>query len=315
MHKIPPVNAIRAFEAVARHMQFQSAAEELGVTPSALSYQIKQLEAYLGLLLFKRMNRAIELTSAGELLTGRVSDAFLKLEEAFALLKPEDDDNTLVISSSLGFSAKWIAPRLHGYLELYPDIDFRLSASMKLVDFISDGVDAAIRFGQGGYDGLYCELLFDEVVLPLIAPSLFDQIEGQANEQTLQKMNLLHDDSLKTLLGLDLWSEWVNAVGYNDLDISKGARFSNADHAIETAIDGAGVIMGRLGFSSRDIDAGRLIAPFKQVIPANRGFYFVCPPSAMEKPKVLNFLGWLRDEVAEQERIIEKVMATKEFVL
>lgn len=314
MRKIPPVNAIRAFEAVARNMQFQAAAEELGVTPSALSYQIKQLEAHLGLLLFKRKNRAIELTSAGELLTGRVSGAFDKLEDAFALLKPETDDNTLVISSSLGFSAKWVAPRLHGYLDLYPEIDFRLSASMKLVDFISDGIDAAIRFGQGGYDGLYCELLFDEIVLPLIAPSLMDQIDGQANEKTLQQMNLLHDDSLKNILGVDLWSNWVNAVGYSDLDITKGSRFSNADHAIETAIDGAGVVMGRLGFSSRDIDAGRLIAPFKKVISADRGFYFVCPPSAMEIPKVLNFLGWLRDEVAEQERIIEKVMRTKELI-
>lgn len=314
MRKIPPVNAIRAFEAVSRHMQFQAAAEELGVTPSALSYQIKQLEVHLGMSLFKRLNRAIELTSAGVLIAGRVSDAFQQLEETFALLQPKGDDNTLVISSSLGFSAKWIAPRLHGYLELYPDIDFRLSASMKLVDFIADGVDAAIRFGQGNYDGLYCELLFDEIVLPLIAPSLFERMGGEANEKILLELNLLHDDSLKIILGVDLWSDWTRAVGFSNLDITKGTRFSNADHAIETTIDGAGVVMGRLGFSSRDIQAGRLIAPFKQMIPANKGFYFVCPPSAMKKPKVLNFLGWLRDEVAEQAVAMELLMRKKELI-
>lgn len=314
MRKIPPVNAVRAFEAVARHMQFQAAAEELGVTPSALSYQIKQLEGHLGMPLFKRLNRAIELTSAGALIAGRVSDAFQRLEETFALLQPELDDNTLVISSSLGFSAKWIAPRLHGYLDLYPDIDFRLSASMKLVDFIADGIDAAIRFGQGGYEGLYSELLFDEIILPLISPLLFEKMGGESNEQMLMDMNLLHDDSLKIIHGVDLWSDWTTAIGFSKLDINKGTRFSNADHAIETAIDGAGIVMGRLGFSSRDIQAGRLIAPFKQMIPANKAFHFVCPPSAMEKPKILNFLGWLRDEVNEQAIAMEIVTREKELV-
>lgn len=314
MRKIPPVNAIRAFDAVARHMQFQSAAEELGVTPSALSYQIKQLEGHLGLPLFKRMNRSIELTSAGELITGKVGEAFEKLEAAFALLHPVSDENQLVISSSLGFSAKWIAPRLYKYLEMYPEVDFRLSASMKLVDFVADGIDAAIRFGQGNYEGLHSELLFDELVLPLISPALYEQMGGEANETMLLKMNLLHDDSLKIIHGVDLWEDWVKAVGYSNVDITKGTRFSNADHAIETAIDGAGIVMGRLGFSSRDIQAGRLIAPFKQMIPAHRAFHFVCPPAAMEKPKVLNFLGWLRDEVSEQAIVIERFSQEKELI-
>jgi len=314
MRKIPPVNAIRAFDAVARHMQFQAAAKELGVTPSALSYQIKQLEGHIGLPLFKRMNRAIELTSAGELITGKVDEAFEKLEDAFALLHPDSDKNQLVISSSLGFSAKWIAPRLHKYLEIYPEIDFRLSASMKLVDFVADGIDAAIRFGQGDYDGVYSELLFDEIILPLISPRLYEQMSGITDENLLLEMKLLHDDSLKIIHGIDLWADWTKAVGYSKVDITKGTRFSNADHAIETAIDGAGIVMGRLGFSSRDIQAGRLIAPFKYMIPANRSFHFVCPPSAMDKPKVLNFLGWLRDEVCEQADAMEIFTREKELI-
>lgn len=314
MRKLPPVNAIRAFEAVARHMQFQSAADELGVTPSALSYQVKQLEEHLDMPLFKRMNRAIELTSAGDAIAGRVSDAFQKLEDAFSLLHMKENDNTLVISSGPAFSAKWIAPRLHSYLEDNPDIDFRLSASLKLVDFIADGIDASIRFGQGDYEGLYSEPLFSEVVLPLISPMLFERLGENANEEMLLGVNLLHDDSLHFIHGIDQWPDWANAVGYSKLDTTKGTRFSNADHSLNAAIDGAGVVIGRLGFAFREIQAGRLIAPFKQVIPAKRGFHFVCPPSALEKPKVLSFLGWLRDEVAEQTDAMEIFMSEKDLI-
>ena len=180
MRDIPPVNAIRAFEAASRHMQFQLAAEELGVTPAALSYQIRQLEDYLGLKLFRRLNRAVELTREGHLLAPGIVEAFEKLEESFSLLKPDDEDNTLVVSTGPAFSAKWLAPRLHGYLEEYPEIDFRLSANLKLTDFDREGVDAVIRFGTGNYPGLYVEALFEEISIPMISPQLFDSVGGKA---------------------------------------------------------------------------------------------------------------------------------------
>ena len=181
MRKIPPVNSIRAFEAACRHMQFQLAAQELGVTPAALSYQIRQLEEHLGFKLFKRLNRSVELTRKGRILAPGVTDAFQKLEESFALLSPEED-NKLVISTGPAFSAKWLAPRLHSYLEEHPEIDFRLSANLKLTDFNRDDVDAVIRFGAGKYPELFVEPLFQEIATPLISPALFEEIGGKANE-------------------------------------------------------------------------------------------------------------------------------------
>lgn len=306
MRDIPPVNAIRAFEAASRHMQFQLAAEELGITPAALSYQIRQLEDFLGLKLFRRLNRAVELTREGRMIAPGIVDAFETLEETFGLLSAEDD-NTLVISTGPAFSAKWLAPRLHGYLEENPHIDFRLSANLKLTDFDRDGVDAVVRFGAGNYPGLYVEPLFQEISTPLISPQLFEKLGGKANEKLFSKLSLIHDDSLN-FLDASPWESWLKAMQYNSVDAKRGVRFSHADHCIEAAVDGSGIVMARLGFASRDINAGRLIAPFNHAISAKGGFYFCCPRENLENDKVLHFLAWLRDEAAEQAEAIEMFM-------
>ncbi len=278
-----------------------AAADELGVTASALSYQIRQLETALGMKLFNRLNRAVELTSAGELLAPAVIEAFDNLERGFAQLNPDTDDRTLVVSTGPAFSAKWLAPRLHWFLEDYPDLDFRLSASLKIVDFIADGVHAAIRFGRTDYPDLYVEPLFDEVSLPLIAPSLFEQAGGKADESLFGRVSLLHDDSIAAMSG-DVWQQWLRAANYISVDASRGSRFSHADHCIEAAVDGAGIAMGRLALAFRDIEAGRLIAPFDLAVRPHGAFSFCCPKSALDIPRVLNFLAWLRDEADEQAK-------------
>lgn len=314
MRKLPPVNAVRAFEAVARHMQFQAASDELGVTPSALSYQVRQLEEALQVKLFRRLNRVIELTPEGQLIVRGVRSAFEQLEETFSLLQPDEDDNTLVISTGPAFSAKWLAPRLHTYLESAPDLDFRLSASLKLADFVTDGVDAAIRFGGGDYPGLFVEPLFPEISLPLIAPSLFERLGGEANEELLQKVSLLHDDSMM-FLDDNQWQQWLAAKNFKGVNVTRGSRFSHADHCIEAAVDGGGMVMGRVGFAFREIHAGRLIAPFDEVIRAKGGFFFCCPEKALEKDKVLHFLAWLRDEAHDQAAMIETFLKTRTLVV
>jgi LysR family glycine cleavage system transcriptional activator len=307
MRKIPPVNAIRAFEAACRHMQFQLAAEELGITPSALSYQIRQLEEHLSFKLFKRLNRAVELTKEGRILSAGVIESFEKLEETFALLQSDENDNTLVVSTGPAFSAKWLAPRLYSYLEQNPEIDFRLSANLKLTDFERDGVDAVIRFGGGDYPDLFTEALFQEISTPLISPKLFEETGGKADETLFTKTSLIHDESLKFLDG-GQWGTWLEAMNYKTINPDKGAHFNHADHCIEAAVDGGGIVMGRLGFAFREINAGRLIAPFKQAISAKGGFYFCCPEEALQKDKVLNFLAWLRDEASDQAEAIEAFM-------
>ena len=312
MRKIPPVNAVRAFEAACRHMQFQLAAEELGITPSALSYQIRQLEEFLGVKLFTRLNRAVELTKEGRILSLGVIEAFEKLEVTFALLQSEEDDNTLVISTGPAFSAKWLAPRLYAFLEENPEIDFRLSANLKLTDFERDGVDAVIRFGPGNYPDLYVEPLFQEISTPLISPKLFEETGSRADQSLFEKTPLIHDESLKFLDG-GQWKTWLQAMGYTNINPERGAHFNHADHCIEAAVDGGGIVMGRLGFAFREINAGRLIAPFNEVISAKGGFYFCCPKPTLEKPKVLNFLAWLRDEANDQAEAIEEF--TKDKIL
>ena len=291
-------------------MQFQLAAEELGITPSALSYQIRQLEEFLGVKLFTRLNRAVELTREGRILSSGVIEAFEKLEETFALLHSEKDDNTLVISTGPAFSAKWLAPRLYAFLEENPEIDFRLSANLKLTDFERDGVDAVIRFGPGNYPDLYVEPLFQEISTPLISPKLFEETGSRADHSLFEKTPLIHDESLKFLDG-GQWKTWLQAMGYTNINPERGAHFNHADHCIEAAVDGGGIVMGRLGFAFREINAGRLIAPFKEVISAKGGFYFCCPKPALEKTKVLNFLAWLRDEANDQAEAIEEFTKDK----
>lgn len=307
MRQIPPVNAIRAFEAASRHMQFQAAAEELGVTPAALSYQIRQLEEQLGVKLFNRLNRAVELTREGRMISPGTISAFETLEETFALLHPKEDDINLVISTGPAFSAKWLAPRLHGFLEAYPEINFRLSPDLARTDFAKEDIDAVIRFGPGNYPDLYVEPLFTEVSTPMISPALFEKHGSKADENLLRSVRLLHDDSLR-FLSVAPWQDWLETVGYISVDHSSGAHFNHADHCIEAAVDGAGIVMGRIGFAFRELNSGRLIAPFLETVSSKGGFYFCCPPEALEKEKVLKFLAWLRDEAADQADMLEEFM-------
>jgi len=260
--------------------------------------------------LFKRLNRAVELTREGKLISSGTVEAFQTLEETFALLDMNEDDNTLVISTGPAFSAKWLAPRLHSYLEENPEIDFRLSANLKLTDFERDGVDAVIRFGAGDYADLYVEPLFQEISTPLISASLFEKVGGIADESLFDEVPLIHDESLK-FLGAPPWENWLTLMGYNSVDPNRGAHFNHADHCIEAAVDDGGIVMARLGFAFREINAGRLIAPFKHAISAKGGFYFCCPPQALENEKVLNFLAWLRDEANDQKEALDEFMKDK----
>ncbi|MFD0916825.1 transcriptional regulator GcvA [Pseudahrensia aquimaris] len=302
---IPPMNSVRAFEAASRHGQFQEAAAELGVTPSALSYQIRQLEEHLGVALFVRANRHVSLSPRGQALAVEVQAAFQQMERAFDGFRQVEDDDTLVISCGPAFSAKWLAPRLHFFLEENPELDFRLSATTRLTDFAADGVDAAVRFGAGDYPGLYVEPLFEETSIPMISPSLFEQLGGVADEALFSRVKLIHDDSLGFLAPEGHWPRWLSAMGYGGVDPKRGSRFSHADHCIEAAVDGAGIVMGRLGFAFRDLKAGRLMTPFKQAVASFGGFYFCCPPAALDNDKVLRFKGWLRDEADDQADAID----------
>jgi LysR family glycine cleavage system transcriptional activator len=295
--RLPPLTALRAFEAAARRMSFAQAAEELHVTPAALSYQIKQLEAHFGTPLFRRLNRAVELTEAGRALQPGAAEGFEAFRRAQAAVRRLSRDRPLVVTAGPAFTAKWLAPRLFRFAEAHPDIELRFVASLRLLDFERDEVDAAVRFGPGHDEGgLFSRRLWTDWVLPLCAP---ERAAGLARPADLAGHPLLHDDSLGAFPGAPDWADWIAAAGgASGRDPGRGPRFSNADHALDAAADNAGVVLGRLLLAERDLAAGRLVAPFGRALPVGAEYRFVCPAGAERSPRLAAFLEWLEAGMA-----------------
>jgi LysR family glycine cleavage system transcriptional activator len=295
---LPPLNALRAFEATARNASFTRAAAELHVTPAALSHQIRGLEDYLGEKLFHRQARAIALTRAGELIFPGLHAAFDQIRHTMDLLGRGSDDRILVVSSPPGFTAKWLAPRLYRFLMANPDIDARISASQAFADFVTDGVDVAIRNGRAPFPGLFAQKLFDVRMLPVLSPRLVDNGTKLHSPRDLARLPLIHDDSLKLLAHWPAWSDWFQAAGVDGVDTSRGLRFSSADHAMEATIEGAGVLLAHRALAFDELRTGRLIAPFELELTPDRSFYVVCPAGRETMPKIAAFRRWIFDEIA-----------------
>ena len=295
-YQLPNLNGLRAFEATARHLSFSKAAEELHVTPAAVSHQVRGLEEALGVRLFERKNRAIALSEAGARCFPGVRDGFEAIARAMRLVGHQKAARVLVISVGPMFTAKWLAPRRIGFMERRPDIDTRISANLNYSDFASDGVDVAIRFGHGNYRGLHVELLMVEWVVPLCAPHLMASDPALAKPSDLAAHTLIHDESLAFSSEAPTWDDWLTAAGVSGVDTSRGLRLSNADHAIDAAVEGAGVVLGRSVIAAHDIRSGRLVAPFELQLPVGMSYYLVCPPGADRQAKVRAFRDWLLEE-------------------
>lgn len=289
--RLPPLNALRAFEVVARHLSFKAAAKELFVTPAAVSHQVKILEQHLEVELFVRLNRAIELTEQGRLLYLGVHDGLAQLAIAVDRVRPAKQDQALVIGMGPAFAAKWLAPRLHRFISLHADIDARLSANLAFADFGPGGIDVAIRFSHEIPADFFSQLLALESVVPVCSPS----IELTSPEQ-LREQVLMHDDSLSTFPVPVDWSTWLNHEGIVGVKSGKGPRFSHADHGIDAAVEGAGVLLARKTLVANDLRSGRLVKPFEFELETNLGFYFVCPQGVENEAKVLAFRSWLEEE-------------------
>ncbi|MEM7190618.1 MAG: transcriptional regulator GcvA [Pseudomonadota bacterium] len=288
--RLPPLTALRAFEAAARHMSFAKAAEELFVTPAALSYQIKQLEEHLGVPVFRRLNRAVELTEAGRALQPGVSDGFENLRQAVRAVDKLSDTSGLTITAGPAFTAKWLAPRLFSFAHDHPEIDLRFVASVRPLDFHRDGIDGAIRFGTEDPHGFYTEVLAHEWMTPVCTPAVAEEI---VETGSLRNATLLHDESIEFLNPAPTWDAWAAATGM-DLDTAHGPRFTNADHSIDVALEGGGIALGRIVLVERYLEKGRLVKPFKQALRAGGQFRFVCPRGNETNPRVATFLDWVR---------------------
>ncbi len=297
--RLPPLTALRAFDAAARHMSFAKAADELNVTPAALSFQIKSLEEHLGQPLFRRLNRAVELTDSGRALAPGAAEGFTTLSKAWSDARRLHDTRTLTVTAGPAFTSKWLAPRLFQFAQNNPDIDLRFSASLKLVDFNMDEVDLAIRFGQSDDTGLFHQDIIDEWVTPMIAPELADQIK---EPEDLLAIPLLHQDDTAFLRPKVDWDAWFAAAGLQ-APMTAGTHFSQADHTVNAALSGGGAMLGRISMTERHLSEGRLVMPFELSLWSNAKYRFVCPDGAEKRPQVARFIAWVMEEVARVDEI------------
>jgi len=289
-----PLNALKAFEASARHLSHVKAAEELFVTPAAISHQVKRLEAYLGVNLFRRLPNGLLLTQPAQRLMSDLGDVFAQLDAAVARARAEEARGALTLSVAPMFTVKWLLPRLGSFETRHPEIDVRISSSLEIVDLQRDGFDGAIRLGKGTYSGLRSVKLFDETLTPMCSPALARRLKRPAD---LAKLVLLHDDSMSFDRRSPTWHSWLRAVGEPSIDTNRGPRFSQPDHGLQAAIDGAGVVLGWRYLAQRDLDAGRLKQPFAQQLPLGSAFHFVYPDADVVPGRISAFLTWLANEI------------------
>jgi LysR family transcriptional regulator, glycine cleavage system transcriptional activator len=288
--RLPSLNGLRAFESAARHLSFTRAASELNVTQTAISHQIKRLEEELGVRLFVRQNRALELTAEARDYLPGIRAAFNDLRLATDRLQRKGDDGVLTVSTLASFAAKWLLPRLSAFQEAHPGIDVRITTSPGLVDFTRDNVDAAIRYGRGQWPGVRAAWLMADEVFPVCSPALLEGKYPLRQPEDLRHHVLLHTSSFES----DDWRLWLTAAGLPpDISRQRGITFDVMFVTVQAAIDGAGVAMGRTTYVRDDIAKGRLVVPFDIALPVDAGFYLVSPEGAVDRPKLRAFRQWL----------------------
>jgi LysR family glycine cleavage system transcriptional activator len=305
---LPPLTALRTFEAVARLKSFTKAANELYVTRAAVSHQIKNLEEYLGFQLIKRQTRSISLTSAAEAALPKLREGFNNLSDAVHLMSSHQANENINVWMAPSFASKWLVPRLHSFSLKYPEIDMQISGNIGLVDtaehgnvsmeeiFRSNNVDVAIRFGSGNYPGCVVNKLFSVKAIPLCSPDLLnDPKKPLKTPEDLKYHTLLHDNT--DYEGRPEWKAWLKHAGVAGVKVDRGLRFNHISLAMDAAIDGQGVLMGIETLARSDIEAGRLCQPFDLSLPLERSYYVIRPESMDSNRHAVDvFIEWIIEE-------------------
>ncbi|OYW81633.1 MAG: LysR family transcriptional regulator [Asticcacaulis sp. 32-58-5] len=298
--RLPPLSALRVFEAAARHESFKHAAEELFVTPGAVSQQIRLLEDHVGVELFVRDGRRVVLSDAGKASALILKEAFEKMFEATRLMKQVQQKGRVTISVAPSFAAKWLMPRLSDFNAQNPDVDVWVSADMTTTDFATSDVDLAIRYGHGNYQGVNVEHLLEEGVLPVCSPLLYDAAPIRKPED-LSNHVLLHDVGFETDPTCPDWPMWFKAHKVEGVDASRGPRFNQSHMVIEAAVAGRGVALAKRTIAEADLKAGRLQALFgEDFSPISYGYYLVWPQSREPSQAQTRFMDWLRAQAREE---------------
>ncbi|WP_443748743.1 transcriptional regulator GcvA [Asticcacaulis solisilvae] len=298
--RLPPLSALRVFEAAARHESFKQAAEELFVTPGAVSQQIRLLEEHVGVELFVRDGRRVVLSDAGKASAQILKEAFEKMFEATRLMKAGTQKGRVTVSAAPSFAAKWLMPRLYDFSAANEDIDVWVSADMTPVDFAVTDIDLAVRYGNGHYTGLHVEHLLAEAVVPVCSPLLFEAAPIRKPADLAHHV-LLHDAGDGDPSCPD-WPMWLKAHGVEGVDASRGPRFNQSSMVIEAAVAGRGVALAKRTIADADLQAGRLKVLFDEKdAPLNYGYYLVWPQTRDPSPAQVRFMEWLRNEARKAE--------------
>ena len=290
-----------AFEAAARHLSFTRAADELNVTQAAVSHQIKHLEAQMDVKLFRRLNRALMLTDAGQALLPAVTEGFQALADGVERVVGLGHENRLVVSTIESVAAEWLVARLGRFRLRHPEIEIVLNISDALVDFDADEIDVGIRYGKGGWPKVTAVKLTGETIFPVLAPSLIEQGPPLAKPEDLLELPLIKES------GIEFWEQWFAAAGVPNAAIPSGIELPHSNLALEAVSTGGGVALGRSFLLSRDLKTGRLVRPFDISVPAPDSYYLVYRPGDERRRKVRWFQEWLLEEVEETRAAISDI--------
>ena len=306
---MPPLSALRAFEAAARHLSLTRAAAELHVTPGALSHQIRGLEELIGVKLFERRVRAIALTAAGRQLYPGLQAGFGHIRDAVASLDAAHAENILVVTTSPGMTSKWLAPRLYRFSDGFPDVDVRITSSLNNANFETDGIDIAVRNMPADPPedpALHYEKLLDISLIAVCSPALIEKYGAVKNAGDLARLPLIHDESLSPRAPVPNWREWFEAAGVADVDLRRGLHFNSADHALDAAGEGAGILLAHDLLAYDGLRTGRLVSPVNQALPSRRAFHLVWPKGRKPSVAAEGFRRWIKAELAAMDWKIVK---------
>jgi len=314
-YRLPPLNALRAFEAAARHLSFKKAANELSVTPTAVSHQIKSLEEFLDLQLFRRLPRALELTSQGQAMLPKVREGL----ECFAVAVESAHEHAatgrLLVVAPSSFATRWLVPRLRRFTLAQPDVNLHIIRSRDTIDAeqsvaapVFDSVDlreedsqVVIRFGSGIYPGFRVDRMFGSDYIAVCSPKLLHAHTPLREPADLRDQVLLHDDSIANERARPSWAEWLRLAGVSGVDSSAGPHFSDSGLAFVAAVDGLGIALASKPLVADAIAQGRLVAPFDIVLEQQNAYYIVTPEAIANRPAVEALLHWLLDEAKAEE--------------
>ncbi len=299
--RLPPLKALRVFEAAARCGGFSKAAEELKVTPAAVSHQVKSLEDYLDVALFVRHARGLELTEAGRVLLPQLTRGLDHLARAVGALNAGGIAGRLRVSAAPSFATLWLVPRLQGFLAAFPEISVRVTPASIPPDVESGEADIRLTYGVGNYPGLASRLLMREEVFPVCSPPLLNQFPLRRFSD-LRHHRLLHD----TNIGVDepsmSWRRWLRDAGVSGVDADAGVEFGDSILMTEAAVHGQGVALGRTALVGNYLASGRLVRPLAASRPADYAYWMVTSHAGSENPRIQAFIGWLEREVEGDAR-------------